>query len=105
MEAIKLSIKDWSRIVFAYEPIWAIGTGKTASPEIAQEVHDYIRKWIASNSSEAIANATRIIYGGSVNDKNAESLIAQRDIDGFLVGSASLSEAFGTIIEIVNKAA
>jgi triosephosphate isomerase len=65
---VKSSIKDWSRIVIAYEPVWAIGTGKTASPEVAQEAHDFIRKWISSNVNEPTAQTTRIIYGGSVSD-------------------------------------
>ncbi len=102
---MKASIKDWSRIVIAYEPVWAIGTGKTASPEIAQEAHEFIRKWIQSNANDSTANSTRIIYGGSVSDANAESLISQKDIDGFLVGGASLTEKFGTIVETVNKSA
>ena len=55
LDVIKTGIKDWSKIVIAYEPVWAIGTGKTATPEIAQEIHDFIRKWIASNSTEVIA--------------------------------------------------
>ena len=76
LDAIKTSVKDWSKIVVAYEPIWAIGTGKTASPDIAQEVHDFIRKWLASTAGDAISTHVRVIYGGSVTDSNAESLIA-----------------------------
>jgi triosephosphate isomerase len=68
LDAIKGSVKDWSKIVIAYEPVWAIGTGKTATPEIAQESHEFIRKWLASSVSDALAHSTRIIYGGSVND-------------------------------------
>ena len=76
LDALKPSIKDWSKIVIAYEPVWAIGTGKTATPEIAQEAHEYIRKWVSQNAGgDVIAHSTRIIYGGSVNDQNAESLI------------------------------
>ncbi len=103
LDAIKPSVKDWSKVVIAYEPVWAIGTGHTASPEIAQEAHDFIRKWLASASSEATANLVRVIYGGSVTDANAESLITQKDIDGFLVGGASLNEKFATIVDVANK--
>ena len=103
LDAIKPVVKDWSRIVIAYEPVWAIGTGKTASPEVAQEAHEYIRKWVQTNAGDSVAHATRIIYGGSVTDSNAESLIGQKDIDGFLVGGASLTEKFGTIVEIASK--
>ena len=68
LDALKSSIKDWSKIVIAYEPVWAIGTGKTATPEIAQEAHEFIRKWLQQNAGDAIAQTIRIIYGGSVND-------------------------------------
>lgn len=101
---MKGSIKDWSHIVIAYEPVWAIGTGRNASIEVAEEAHDYIRKWIAQNTNETIAHQTRIIYGGSVTEKNAEGLINQKDIDGFLVGGASLKVTFAEIVDIVNKA-
>lgn len=103
LDAVKHSIKDWSKVVIAYEPVWAIGTGKTATPEIAQEAHDFIRKWIAQAASEAVAQSVRVIYGGSVNDGNAEGLITQKDIDGFLVGGASITEKFASIVETVNK--
>ena len=75
--------------VIAYEPVWAIGTGKTASPEQAQDVHAFIRGRLAANS-QAVAKAVRILYGGSMNPKNAAELIAQSDIDGGLIGGASL---------------
>ena len=71
--------------VVAYEPVWAIGTGKTASPEQAQEVHAFIRGRLAANS-QAVADATRVLYGGSMNPKNAAELMAQPDIDGGLIG-------------------
>lgn len=71
--------------MIAYEPVWAIGTGKEATPSQAQEVHEELRKWLKKNTSEAIAKKVRIIYGGSVNEKNASGLIDQPDIDGFLV--------------------
>ena len=106
LDAIKTSIKDWPRVVIAYEPIWAIGTGKTATPEIAQEAHEFIRKWVASNVADStVSQNVRIIYGGSATDTNVEGLIALKDIDGFLVGSASLNEKFATIVDIVNKSA
>ena len=78
--------------------MWAIGTGKVASPEQAQEVHAFIRKWAAEKVSGDVSGSLRIIYGGSVNDKNANELASQEDIDGFLVGGASLKgPAFVTI--------
>jgi len=89
---------DWSNIVVAYEPVWAIGTGVTASPEQAQEAHDFVRSWIKSNVSQKAADETRILYGGSVTDKNADELIAKPDVDGFLVGGASLKDAFKEIV-------
>ena len=88
---------DWSRTVLAYEPVWAIGTGKVASKEQAQEVHAELRKWLATNVSEEVANSTRILYGGSVNGANCKDLASQPDIDGFLVGGASLKPEFITI--------
>lgn len=95
---------DWSKIVIAYEPVWAIGTGKTASPEQAQEVHDQLRGWLKSHVSADAAQATRILYGGSVTEKNAADLISKRDVDGFLVGGASLKEGFADIIRACNEA-
>lgn len=103
LDAVKDAIKDWSKIVLAYEPVWAIGTGKTATPEQAQETHEYIRSWVKENVSEDTANATRIIYGGSVNEKNSTELISQKDLDGFLVGGASLKPAFQDIVTSANS--
>ena len=103
LDAVKGSIKDWNTVVLAYEPIWAIGTGKTATPEIAQETHAEIREWLATNVSKDAANSVRILYGGSVSDANAAELIAMEDIDGFLVGGASLKPAFHTIVEACDK--
>ena len=80
-----------SSVVIAYEPIWAIGTGKVATPEQVQEVHSKIRSWLAENVSEDVAKATRIQYGGSVNASNCADLAKLSDIDGFLVGGASLN--------------
>merc|ERR1711988_1452411 len=93
-----LSTEQWASVVLAYEPVWAIGTGKVATPEQAQEVHAGIRTWLAANVSPAIAAAVRIIYGGSVKGASAPGLISQTDIDGFLVGGASLTADFLTII-------
>ncbi len=89
---------DWANVVVAYEPVWAIGTGVTASPEQAQEAHDFVRGWIKANVSHKAADETRILYGGSVTDKNAAELIAKPDVDGFLVGGASLKDAFKEIV-------
>ena len=80
----------WERIVIAYEPVWAIGTGKEASPAQAQAVHEAIREWLEKNVSSKVALKTRIIYGGSVTEKSAAGLIDQPDIDGFLVFSNPL---------------
>lgn len=89
---------DWSSIVVAYEPVWAIGTGVVATPEQAQDAHSFIRGWLEANVSPAVAASTRILYGGSVNDANAATLATKPDIDGFLVGGASLKgDAFAAI--------
>lgn len=77
----------------AYEPVWAIGTGETATPELAQETHAFIRRELASLVGERRARSTRILYGGSANPQNAASLIVQTDIDGFLIGGASLDSS------------
>jgi len=99
MKALAEKIKDWTKVVVAYEPIWAIGTGKVATPEQAQEVHLELRNWLAKNVSEQVANETRILYGGSVNGQNCVELAKKPDVDGFLVGGASLKgNEFGTII-------
>ncbi|KAK5085149.1 triosephosphate isomerase [Lithohypha guttulata] len=88
----------WKNVVIAYEPIWAIGTGKVATTEQAQEVHAALRKWLKDGVGEEAAENTRIIYGGSVSEKNCKELSKQSDIDGFLVGGASLKPAFVDII-------
>lgn len=85
--------EDWASIVIAYEPVWAIGTGVVATPQQAQDTHAGIRAWMAANVSPAVASAVRIQYGGSVNAGNCETLAACEDIDGFLVGGASLNGA------------
>jgi len=88
----------WDHVVIAYEPVWAIGTGDVATPCQAQEVHAFIRELLKCKVSENVSNCTRIIYGGSVNAENASALIKEKDIDGFLVGGASLTEDFVKII-------
>lgn len=85
----ELSSYDWNKIILAYEPVWAIGTGETATPEQAQAMHAYIRSLLANKDPE-LAATTRILYGGSVKAANAAELFAQEDIDGGLVGGASL---------------
>lgn len=97
--AAKLEESDWEKIVIAYEPVWAIGTGVVATPEQAQEVHAALRTWLASNVSQAVADSTRIIYGGSVKPANSQELAKQTDIDGFLVGGASLKPDFVEVID------
>mmetsp|Transcript_10446 Transcript_10446/g.14437 ORF Transcript_10446/g.14437 Transcript_10446/m.14437 type:complete len:254 (-) Transcript_10446:126-887(-) len=103
LSAIRELVEDWSNVVVAYEPVWAIGTGLTASPEQAQEAHDFVRGWIKSNVSEQAAKDTRIMYGGSVTDKNAATLISMEDVDGFLVGGASLKDAFKVIVDACDQ--
>lgn len=98
-----LEPKDWTNIAIAYEPVWAIGTGLTATPEMAQETHANIRKWLSSNVSEEVANATRIQYGGSMKGANAQDLLAQPDIDGGLIGGASLKADFFNVVNGVPK--
>lgn len=90
LQALFENVQDWSRVVVAYEPVWAIGTGVVASPEQAQEVHAYVRKVLGDRLGKSKAESIRIIYGGSVTDANCGELATQEDIDGFLVGGASL---------------
>ena len=89
-------------MVFAYEPVWAIGTGKTATPEQAQQVHSFIRNRIGRRNPDA-ASKVRILYGGSVSPKNAAGLFSMPDVDGGLVGRASLNaEEFSAICRAAN---
>ncbi|GAA6060184.1 hypothetical protein JCM10212_005185 [Sporobolomyces blumeae] len=96
--------KDWKDVVVAYEPVWAIGTGKVATPEQAQETHKVIRDFLASRVSQQVADETRIIYGGSVAAKNAKELCLCPDIDGALVGGASIKPEFVEIIKAGEEA-
>lgn len=99
-----LSAEDFSKIVVAYEPVWAIGTGVTATSAQAQEIHAFIRKEIAAKYGEDVANNTTILYGGSCNPKNADELFSQPDIDGGLIGGASLkSRDFVDIVKVFNS--
>ncbi len=94
-----LTPSDFSRILLAYEPVWAIGTGKTATPEIAEDVHRYLRELAAKHFSPEQASAVRILYGGSVKPDNIKGLMAQAEIDGALVGGASLDpKSFAAIV-------
>ena len=92
--------QDFSKIVLAYEPVWAIGTGKTASAAQAQEIHAFIRKTLAEKFGEEVADNTSILYGGSCNAANAKELFSNPDVDGGLIGGASLKVAdFKAIID------
>lgn len=94
-----LTVADMERIIIAYEPVWAIGTGKTATPEQAQEMHGFIRQTLAGTHGNEVANKTRILYGGSVKPENIETLMGQEDVDGALVGGASLeAESFAAVV-------
>lgn len=90
LQEIVKNVADWERVVIAYEPVWAIGTGKVATPAQAQEVHAWLRGWINNNVGADVADGLRILYGGSVNDANCAELAEEEDVDGFLVGGASL---------------
>lgn len=94
---------DWDKVAIAYEPVWAIGTGLTATPEMAQETHKSIRDWVSANVSPEIATATRIQYGGSMKGANAKDLLEQPDIDGGLIGGASLKPDFFNVINGIPK--
>jgi len=93
-----LTEEDWANVAIAYEPVWAIGTGLTATPEMAQETHASIREWVAENVSADVAKAVRIQYGGSMKGANAKDLLAQPDIDGGLIGGASLKADFFNVV-------
>jgi len=99
LEAFTKKISSDQNFILAYEPVWAIGTGKTATPMQAQEVHKYIRDWLARNFGPDLGGAVRILYGGSVKPENIAELMAQPDIDGALIGGASLkADSFLSIV-------
>mmetsp|Transcript_7423 Transcript_7423/g.16343 ORF Transcript_7423/g.16343 Transcript_7423/m.16343 type:complete len:672 (+) Transcript_7423:90-2105(+) len=103
LDAVIPKIRNWDQFVIAYEPVWAIGTGKVATPEQAQETQAAIRKYLRAKCGDAVADKVRIQYGGSVSPDNCDELIKQPDIDGFLVGGASLKPTFTKIIEACAK--
>merc|ERR1719252_521447 len=96
-------LEDKSKVVIAYEPVWAIGTGVTATPDQAQETHKAIRDWIEKEVDAKTAAEIRIQYGGSANAKNAPELSACADVDGFLVGGASLKPEFKDIVAAISE--
>jgi triosephosphate isomerase (TIM) len=94
-----LTVADMERIIIAYEPVWAIGTGKTATPEQAQDMHASVRQTIEATHGKGVADAVRILYGGSVKPDNISVLMSQKDVDGALVGGASLdAQSFANIV-------
>jgi len=98
-----INSQDWSHIVLAYEPVWAIGTGETASPEQAQEMHAFVRNLIASQYGTTVADKISILYGGSVKPNNAEEIFSKPDVDGGLIGGAALkTDDFIAIIKAAN---
>lgn len=97
-----IDTSDWKNIVLAYEPVWAIGTGETASPDQAQEMHAFIRASISKAFNQEIADEVSILYGGSVKPSNAEEIFAKPDVDGGLIGGASLdAESFAAIAKAI----
>lgn len=96
---LELPEKAWDQIILAYEPVWAIGTGETASPEQAQEMHAFIRKTIEENYNSSLAEKVVILYGGSVKPSNAQEIFSMKDVDGGLIGGASLKASdFAAIV-------
>ena len=94
-----LTVEEFSRILLAYEPVWAIGTGRTATPEIAAAAHAFLRRCVADQFSDELAEGVRILYGGSVKPDNIQGLMAQAELDGTLVGGASLdAKSFAAIV-------
>ncbi len=100
----EVDLVEHPEVIIAYEPIWAIGTGKTATPEMAEEVHSMIREWLTSEYGKTCAQAIHILYGGSMNPGNIQALVSQTNIDGGLIGGASLKvSSYFEMIEIANK--
>ena len=96
----KLNKDEFKRVIIAYEPVWAIGTGKTATPDQAQEIHEFIRNKIKENFDENTANETTILYGGSCKPSNAKEIFSKKDVDGGLIGGAALKSVdFSKIID------
>ena len=94
--------KDWDQIILAYEPVWAIGTGETASPEQAQEMHDFIRETVRKTFGSDVAENVSILYGGSVKPDNAKEIFSKPDVDGGLIGGAALkAEDFAAIVKSI----
>jgi triosephosphate isomerase len=97
---MKIKKESWKNIILAYEPVWAIGTGETASPEQAQEMHEFIRNCVENTFDKSISEEVSILYGGSVKPSNANEIFNKKDVDGGLIGGASLSaKDFKLIIE------
>lgn len=97
-----LNVDAWKNIILAYEPVWAIGTGETASPEQAQEMHAYVRDLVATKYDQRMAEEVSILYGGSVKPANAEEIFSKEDVDGGLIGGAALSaKDFLAIIDAI----
>ena len=97
---MKVDENSWKKIILAYEPVWAIGTGETASAEQAQEMHEYVRKCISESFGKEISNNVSILYGGSVKPNNASEIFSKKDVDGGLIGGAALNASdFSKIVE------
>ncbi|HIF84466.1 MAG TPA: triose-phosphate isomerase [Flavobacteriaceae bacterium] len=98
---LKLKKESWENIILAYEPVWAIGTGETASPEQAQEMHQYVRNCISKCYDESVSESISILYGGSVKPSNANEIFSKKDVDGGLIGGAALlASDFNEIIKV-----
>jgi triosephosphate isomerase len=97
---LKLNKDEFKKVIIAYEPVWAIGTGKTATPDQAQEIHEFIRNQIKEKFDENVANDTTILYGGSCKPSNAKEIFSKKDVDGGLIGGAALKcDDFSKIID------
>lgn len=103
LQHFKSVVTKWENLVIAYEPVWAIGTGKVATPEQAEDAHRFIRQYLTNQVNKQVADTVRIIYGGSVTGATAHALASKENIDGFLVGGASLKEDFVKIAEALTQ--